>query len=581
MADEFGGIALSIDEAGRDVLPSMEVQIPGRRNADGTVSCLHLPPFRSMMFGPFLRLKAGRYYLEIEAVPGTPLQRGQPIFGVEVIAQNRILRGWRDFTPAELTERPQRIYFDVPFHLGIEGGADVPFEFRFTSFGTSAFKVVRLVLVHTPGAPVPEVPAMQWRLLGRLRLFPLSGGVVISPLSVGFLKFGRPWASLYLPAGLCKVELGLTLLKLKDPVRETLEIRVVTQEGMSVCSEVFNGKDLLGGNASLLFEMPADISYDAGSPHRLHVEVRQFGNATLRIEKLNIHRVDALATEPTRPISRPSLKIAGNKKRIIIFGNCQGGILANVLRHHSAFSGQFLVKHHSMELPANLHEQGKRDLEQCDILLVQDIREWEQYPLRDYVPETVKQLRYPCVRFASPWPFDAFNGPDDRFARNKDYPNFEFTYFDGLLGRLRNEIPDQEMRFEAYRSLSLKGSIDPKRLHVFEEKRLQAMDEKFDIGIGAFILDNFRKHPVFYTTAHPNGPILRMLLKYIARELGVQRFIWPTRRLDALRNLQIPVHPLVAHKLELKWANETTLYRLQGKKVTWEDYVRKYISYYG
>lgn len=581
MACEFGGIALSIDEAGRDVLPSMEVQIPGRRNADGSVSCLLLPPFRSMMFGPFLRLKTGRYYLELEAIPGTPIQRGQPIVGVEIIAQNRILQAWGDFTPAELKERPQRIYFDVPSHMGIESSADVPFEFRFTSFGTSAFKVVRLVLGNAPGSALPATTPMRWRLLGRLRLMPLSGGAVISPLSVGFLKFGRPWTSLYLPAGLCKVELGATLQKLKDPEREALEIRIVTHEGLSVGSEVFNGKDFLGGNVSFLFEMPADISYDAGSPQRLHVEVRQFGNATLRIEELNILRVEELETVPLRTISRPSLKTAGNKKRILIFGNCQGGILANVLRHHSAFSGQFSVKHHSMELPTNLHEQGKRDLEQSDILLVQDIREWEQYPLRDHVPETLQTVRYPCVRFASPWPFDAFNGPDDKVARNRDYPNFEFTYFDGMLARLRNEMPDREMRFDAYRDLAVKGAIDPKRLHAFEEKRLQAMDVKFDTGIGAFILENFRKYPVFYTTAHPNGAILRMLLKYIARELGVRRFIWPTRRLDALRNLQIPVHPLVARKLDLKWANETTVYRVRGEKVTWEDYVRKYISYYG
>ncbi len=139
--------------------------------------------------------------------------------------------------------------------------------------------------------------------------------------------------------------------------------------------------------------------------------------------------------------------------------------------------------------------------------------------MKKHVPADLPTLRYPCVRFASLWPFDAFNGPDDKFARNKDYPNFEFTYFDGLLARLRKEIPDPEARFDAYRTLDVKGVIDPKRLHTFEEKRLLAMDEKFRRAWG----------PTFWrisagsgssTPAHPNGAILSMLMKYLAKELG-------------------------------------------------------------
>ncbi len=43
--------------------------------------------------------------------------------------------------------------------------------------------------------------------------------------------------------------------------------------------------------------------------------------------------------------------------------------------------------------------------------------------------------------------------------------------------------------------------INVKRLHAFEEKRLQGMDRAYPGEIGAYILDNFRKRQVFYTTA--------------------------------------------------------------------------------
>lgn len=48
-----------------------------------------------------------------------------------------------------------------------------------------------------------------------------------------------------------------------------------------------------------------------------------------------------------------------------------------------------------------------------------------------------------------------------------------------------------------------------------------------------------------------------------------------------MSNLQIPIHPRVALALDLKWANDKTLYLIRGEKITWEDYVRKYIAYYG
>lgn len=578
MADD---ITLSDAQTSWDILPSMEVQFPGRRNRDGTISCLLMVPIRNPAFGPFLRLAQGRYRLDLVVEPGAQVfHRDHPVVGVEIIAQNRILKGCRDFTTDELRQGLQQIYFDVPSPMAIESGTDVPFEFRFKAFGLCAFTVRHLTL--TKCASNEEIPPqpMAWRLLGRMKLWPFSRHTDITPLSVNALKFIQPWTPVYLPAGLFQLNVDVKVKTLKNAQQEALEICLITREGQEIASGVFSGTELCSEQVSILFEMPADLSYDGGAPQSLCVRIRQFGTARLSLRGIDIRSVSE-TPPPEKKLPAPSLKVLGNKKRLVIFGNCQGGILANAMRHQGAFSRRFTVKHHSFELPANLHEQGRRDLENADVLLVQDIREWEQYPLREHVPDHLEMVKYPCIRFASPWPFDAFNGPDDRFARDKDYPNFEFTYFDGLLARLRHDVPNHQERFEAYRDLKVKGAIDPKRLHAFEEKRLRAMDEKFSIDIGAFILENFRKKPVFYTTAHPNGTILRMLLKYIARELGVRSWIVPSQRLDALRTLQIPIHPRVAAALDVKWANEKTLYMVRGEKVTWEDYVRKYISYYG
>ncbi len=313
---------------------------------------------------------------------------------------------------------------------------------------------------------------------------------------------------------------------------------------------------------------------------------RAAAKAETGTERLAGRRLLALmeVREPARRRADGSVAVLTRlpaRKRLLIFGNCQGNLLAEALREHPGFARRFAVTHHYMELPANLHEQGKRDLDACDLLLIQDIKEWEQYPLRDHVPEHLPTLRYPCVRFASPWPFDAFNGPDDKLARKRDFPNFEFTYFDGLLGRLRREIPDHEQRFRAYESLQIERVVDFKRLHAFEQTRLEAMDRKFATGIGSYVLENFRHRQVFYTTAHPNGRIMRMLLKHVTRELALSLRFWLPDSLDSLRRLQVPVHPKVGAALGMRWAGPRRRYLVRGEWLTWEDYFRRYIAYYG
>ncbi|GAU82920.1 hypothetical protein BIWAKO_02843 [Bosea sp. BIWAKO-01] len=559
----------------------MEVQTPGRRNDDGTVGYSLFPPFRSMMYGPFLRLPRGRYCLTFMVQPGRALLGRHPVLGVEVIAQNRILQAWSDFTPAELRAGEQRMLFEVPEAISIESGNDAPFEFRFTAFGTCPFRVTKLSLAET-GADEPPCPGeMSWRLLGRCRLFPLPGSLAISPLSIGRLTFGPPWTQFCLPAGRFNLDLDFRVARLKRPASPALELRLTDHEKRIIVEKRFLGRDLESGKQSIPFAIPPDLGYEAGMPSRLRIEMRQFGTARLALDDLRVVRVPGSAVQGVSLPARQVVAPASARKNLLILGNCQAQILARCLGTHRGFSKRFRIRHHGLELPPNLLEQSRRDLESTDVLLIQDIKEWEQYPLRDYVPPQAQILRYPCVRFASLWPFDAFNGPDDRLAAAKDYPNFEFTYFDGLLARLRRDIPDHEERFRVYRTLAISGIIDPTRLHGFEERRLLAMDKRFDIGLGAFVLENFRKRRLFHTTAHPNGRLLNMLLAYLERELGTRCTYWSTLRLDTLRDLQVPVHPIVAEKLAVTWADASTRYRYRGRTVTWDEYFRKYIAYYG
>ncbi|WP_439493708.1 WcbI family polysaccharide biosynthesis putative acetyltransferase [Bosea sp. (in: a-proteobacteria)] len=573
----------SIPGQSRPLLSVMEVREPARRWQDGSVSVVLLVPALIFLYGPFLRLNAGRYRIVFRCKPHLTLQGDHPAIGLEVIAQNRILRAWRDYNAAELRSGAQELSFSVPHALSIESGADAPFEFRFSHFGNALLTMTDVTLYCDQAEVVPandEGNLGPWRLLGRLKTLPIPGDVRLSPVTVTGLKIWRSLAELRLPAGQYGGVISCELTKARSPSGNALEVIVQTRDGHQLGRQLYQADQLSSGTGTFSFTVPRDVSLDVGAPRPIDVKLRHFANASLRLRSLDILRTQSLVEAETlqKHGGRP---LVHGKKRLLIFGNCQGSLLAEALRNHSGFARHFTIKHHYMELPPNLHEQGRRDIAESDMLLIQDIREWEHYPLRAEVPSDLPSLRYPCVRFASPWPFDAFNGPDDKVARNRDYPNFEFTYFDGLLARLRKEIPDPDARFKAYQSLEVDRIIDVTRLHRFEQTRLEDMDRRFDGGIGAYILDRYKTKQVFYTTAHPNGHILKTMVQTVSKELGVSLRFWLPGSLNSLRRLQVPIHPLIAARLGIGWAHADRKYLVKGEWIRWEDYVRRYITYYG
>ena len=115
---------------------------------------------------------------------------------------------------------------------------------------------------------------------------------------------------------------------------------------------------------------------------------------------------------PPRALSRPAYRSA--RRKVVIIGNCQSETLRQGFARIETLNRLFEVKYHFIQLPKNLHEFAARDLETCDIVPIQDIRLWDEFPLRDCVRPGAEARRFPLVRFASPWPFDAWNGPGDK-----------------------------------------------------------------------------------------------------------------------------------------------------------------------
>jgi hypothetical protein len=566
----------------------------GRRRQSGAVTVGQGWPAGCLLYGgwPYLRLGRGVYRLTIRGGGGVPLWPERPVLGVEVLGRSRWYSespwhkwarvpkpgGTReacgDFRADEWTDGAVSIDFAVPIPMATEAGADAPFDIRLHHLGNADLTIASVELCWL--GEDDRTPSLQrWRLLGRMRKARIGieapAGVSVSANEVpGRLLSGvRP--HLHLPAGHYRLALHGSgeagALSLRADVTERIG------SGWKPRSIPHFQRDLAAGGVAE-FDVPAPDDPEAGDRH-YDLSISHLGGASATLTEVELQR-DVVSDR------RSPTYLAGRKKLVLI-GNCQCSVLVQAFNQTDWLSRNYLTKYHFVNLRPYLYEFARRDIENCDVLLVQDIELWNQFPLRDCVRPGADIVKFPLVRFASLWPFDTWNGPSDREAFLAEAPNLTFPFLDGLLGRLRHEIPDKAARFEAYRRLEGIGVVNYKRIHALEERRMLKIDQQYDCKIGEFTLENFRTRQVFHTTVRPNWQGFNLLIRMILKAIGVRDPIDPlSQSADAhLRLPQVPVHPKVAADLGVRWADENTQYQMLGQAMNWETYIRRYIEHYG
>ncbi|HJU17020.1 MAG TPA: WcbI family polysaccharide biosynthesis putative acetyltransferase [Stellaceae bacterium] len=585
----------------------LETRAIGRRRA-GQVTVRRHERAALLLAGmrPPLILPQGHYRLDFRCRVRRPIRAREPVLGVEVVARRRwgererrgwealfalrsapvVQQAWRDFTAAEIEAGAGSIDFAVAAAFALESGQDVVFEVRFLHFGNADLTLGAVVLRRLDEREIAPAATPEWRLLGRLRrgpMGPLRAGLAIGRNGRARPIFGGIRPALSLPAGRYRLQVTCRAGTPRVPERPILETAIVAHTRTGRWSwdrqqrerRSFAAADLRGGSATLDFEVPPQLGLESGSGARVAFEFTDTGNAELTIAAVTVR-----AAPCGRPPA-PALLGGRNRTNVVVVGNCQALAIQRALSRAAALNARLDVKYHFVALQKSLHDQGRQELGACDVVLVQDIRDWENYPLRDAIPERASIIKFPLLHFASLWPFDHYTGLADREAFAREAPNLTFPYLDGLLGRLRREIPDKEERFLAYRELAVDRVVNCVRLHDFERRRLIALDRKFGFDIGRLILDRFRHQQLFYTIAHPNHRILTMLTRYVLQKMGVAERYRPLASLDHLERVQVPVHPKVAKALGVRWAHEKTRYAYGGRTVTWEHYIRSYIDHYG
>lgn len=114
-------------------------------------------------------------------------------------------------------------------------------------------------------------------------------------------------------------------------------------------------------------------------------------------------------------------------------------------------------------------------------------------------------------------------------------------------------------------------------------KKLIDKEKYWDIKISHFIKKNYKKKLLFYDTGHPTNYLLKKIAKEVLRTLNIYDKI---QIIDGI-NLgihQMPIYPCVRKCLKLKFKTKKLrctflVEEFRYRKLTFEDYIREYISW--
>ena len=275
---------------------------------------------------------------------------------------------------------------------------------------------------------------------------------------------------------------------------------------------------------------------------------------------------------------------------LIVFGNCQAGPLAAVLRRLPGIGSRFQITAvSSFDMAQNRPARFLEAIDMAGVVLLLGQREtaaalpaW----LTGVLPPRAGVVQFAAMDTGVLWPFHA---RDPRNRPEPGHPFGRYPYGDRLVIELMAGGLTGAALFDEYwrRSTAEVSGLLP-GLRRQDEARLRARDAMLDVGIGDIVLDQMGVQPLFNTFNHPTGWLFRQLagrlVDAVCRALGLPGGADEVRtrlpNFDPLRHEQVPIHPAIARRLGLAWWQAGQTYRRpDGEMLNFRQYMRRYMDF--
>jgi tetratricopeptide (TPR) repeat protein len=273
----------------------------------------------------------------------------------------------------------------------------------------------------------------------------------------------------------------------------------------------------------------------------------------------------------------------GEKRKVLVYGNCQGGWLAGALSQKpeiaQLFDITYLSDFHGGPPPDHpIHRP--EFLATLSIVIWQTASACQPPKFLAALPATCRQIRYPTLWLKMLWPMYAV---DPRNQPEQDFPWGRYPYGDRLVMKLLEQNAPVADLAKRYVDTDLNTIVNLDRFSKMSLAELHFNDKQSDIAITPFIEANFRQRKLFGTVNHPTYLVLNQIYHAVEGML-LERPVpanppMPANATALLGAQETPLHPQIIQHFKLEWAQPDMKWLYHSQFLTLEEYLPAYAAF--
>lgn len=264
-------------------------------------------------------------------------------------------------------------------------------------------------------------------------------------------------------------------------------------------------------------------------------------------------------------------------KVCVIYGNCQGQIISEILKLYPKFCKEYKIYHLYNILLINEKKDLMKacPLHQTNLFIYQPIRDEHgiystNHIINNILPKDCKLISFPYIYN------NALHVLANKTNNNNVFPNrtieYEEIYGAYIIHQLLDQGLTQNQIIEKFLNLEIDFDLENRFQKSIDI--LRTREQYTDIKISQFILDNYKDIKLFIKANHPTVPIyvecIQQLFRLLDREIPTDREITnlyyryhskikQMPRKIGLNNGTIskyPMSPYVINHYQFKWKSE-------------------------
>lgn len=274
------------------------------------------------------------------------------------------------------------------------------------------------------------------------------------------------------------------------------------------------------------------------------------------------------------------------KLKLIIWGNCQAGFLAEALRASPELLTRFEVKNYQNFTRPGVFDYEScplEELENCDALVYHKVYAPEFAEAANlrlaHLPERALRIPIPYLKSNLYWPF--FNSVATPMLVTPENPWGALPYRSFILDSWIGQGYSDDYIVEAFSALDPAEHLDMQLLEKETYDRWRSLEANSEgkLKFAVFLMQNWRRSMQFYIYNHVAKPILLHLANQILAHLDVPPLsMKDIAKCHCGQHVTYPVHPGVARFYGISFAKAGTRYSLDGANYTFKEFLRFYLA---